>query len=299
MLAARGADGACRSASTSCSPRSASRMPAMMVLAEWRWRRTRRRRVPRARQALGQGHGDPVRGRRRVGHGAVVRARPALAALHAVRRADHRHAVLARGLRVLHRGDLPRHLSVRLGAHVAERRTSLLGNRRGAERRGVGGVRRDGERVDEHARRRHGRRTAGSPRSIRSRRCSTRRRCSRALHMVLAAYAATGLAVAGIHASLLLRGSTQRVSSCGARDRADGRRARRDAAAALRRLERADRRAVRSRSSSRRSRGSSTPSAGRRCASAAGPTRRARRRASRSRFRAGCRCSRSTIRRPR
>ena len=34
---------------------------------------------------------------------------------------DHRHAVLARGLRLLHRGDLPRHLSLRLGPDLAAR----------------------------------------------------------------------------------------------------------------------------------------------------------------------------------
>src|SRR2546430_10633953 len=44
----------------------------------------------------------------------LFRSRPPVASLHGIRRFDHRHAVLARGVRVLHGGDLPRHLPVRL-----------------------------------------------------------------------------------------------------------------------------------------------------------------------------------------
>src|SRR5689334_3047637 len=62
----------------------------------------RRRRVSAAREAMGKGKRDLVRCRRRVGDGVVVRARAALAALHAIRRTDHWLAVLARGIRVLH-----------------------------------------------------------------------------------------------------------------------------------------------------------------------------------------------------
>ena len=49
-------------------------MPVLMVIAERRWQKTGDRDLPRARQALGQGHGDPVRRRRGLGHGALVRA---------------------------------------------------------------------------------------------------------------------------------------------------------------------------------------------------------------------------------
>ncbi len=49
---------------------------------------------------------------------------------------------------------------------------------------------------------------------------------SQTIHMTLAAYAATGFAVAGIHAFLLLKDSGERVPSPGARDRAAGRRSR-------------------------------------------------------------------------
>src|SRR3989475_4528216 len=51
----------------------------------------------------------------------VVRARAPVARVHAVRGADHRHAVLARGVRLLHRSDLPRRLSLRVGADLAAR----------------------------------------------------------------------------------------------------------------------------------------------------------------------------------
>src|SRR6266511_5594062 len=73
-------------------------------------------RPPRPRAPLGEGGGDPLRGRRGLGHGHLLRARAALAALHGVRGADHRDALLARGLRVLRRGDLPRRVPLLLGA---------------------------------------------------------------------------------------------------------------------------------------------------------------------------------------
>ena len=56
-----------------------------------------------------------------------------------------------------------------------------------------------------------------------------------ALHMTLAAYAATGFAVAGIHAAMLLRDPPKCVSPPRARDRAPGRRAGGAPPAALRR----------------------------------------------------------------
>ena len=62
---------------------------------------------------------------------------------------------------------------------------------------------------------RHGGRQARST-STRSRRCSTRRRFPQTLHMTLAAYAATGFAVAGIHA-LHAAAATGATRSTGAR----------------------------------------------------------------------------------
>ena len=63
---------------------------------------------------------------------------------------DHRPAVLARGLRVLPRGDLPRHLPLRLGPAVAARAPPR--RRAGRDLRDrVGLLHRHGERVDERA----------------------------------------------------------------------------------------------------------------------------------------------------
>ena len=133
-------------------------MPLLMVIAEWRWLRTGDPSVPRAGEALGEGHRHPVRGRRRVGHGAVVRARAALAGFMRFAGADHRHAVLARGVRVLHRGDLPRHLPLRLGPHAAAARTGWPASWSRVSGRAVRRLRRHRERVDERADRvRHGR----------------------------------------------------------------------------------------------------------------------------------------------
>ena len=102
-------------------------MPAMMVLAEWRWRKT----------------GDDVwlELAKRWAKGTAI-----LFAVGAVSGtvlsfelgllwprfmefagADHRHSVLARGVRVLHRGDLPRRLSLRLGAESRRGRTCSSG----------------------------------------------------------------------------------------------------------------------------------------------------------------------------
>lgn len=123
---------------------------------------------PRARQALGQGHRDPVRGRRGLGHRALVRARPALPRVHALCRAGHRHAVLARGLRVLPRGDRPGPLPLWVEAPVAAR-TPRLGRAGALDGRAVGPLRRHRERVDEHADRLHARcrRTGRRRRSLR------------------------------------------------------------------------------------------------------------------------------------
>ena len=44
-------------------------MPALMVIAEHRWRRTGDARLSRAREALVEGHRDSLRRGRRFGHG--------------------------------------------------------------------------------------------------------------------------------------------------------------------------------------------------------------------------------------
>ena len=121
-----------------------------------------RSRVPAALEAAGEGDQHPVRGRRGVGDGAVVRAGPAVAPLHGPIRRIDRAAVRARGLRVLHRGDLPRHLSVRARQGVAGPAPSLRRRRRG-QRRGVGAVRHAGERVHERTGRPRSARRDGQP----------------------------------------------------------------------------------------------------------------------------------------
>jgi Cytochrome bd terminal oxidase subunit I len=57
----------------------------------------RRRRASRFGKAMGQGHGDSVRGRRRLWNGSFLRAGPALASLHGICRAADWCAVLPRG----------------------------------------------------------------------------------------------------------------------------------------------------------------------------------------------------------
>src|SRR6202140_3393247 len=111
-----------------------------------------RSRVPRARAAVGQGDGDPLRGGSGLGHRHLVRAWAPLAPLHAVCRRAHRDALLPRGLRLLHRGDLPRHLSLRLGQGLAAA-PPRLGVHRRRERGGFGVLRHAGPRLDERPRR--------------------------------------------------------------------------------------------------------------------------------------------------
>ena len=121
------------------------------------------------------------------------------------------------------------------------------------------------------------------------------------LHMVIAAYAATGFAVAGIHAARLLREALsvpfhERALAIALAVGAPGRRN----PAASSPVTSAPRLVARtfSRSNWRRSRDSSLPSAARRCASAASRTWSAKRRPTQSRFRAACLSLPTTMRTP-
>ncbi len=111
-----------------------------------------RRGGARARQALVEGRGAPVRGRGGHRHRALVRVRAAVAGVHRPLRRRVRDPVRDRGDLLLPRGDLHRDLHLRLEA--ALRLGALLD--RGADRdlrarRRVLGRRR--ELLDEHARR--------------------------------------------------------------------------------------------------------------------------------------------------
>src|ERR1700731_599678 len=61
---------------------------------------------------MGGGDDDSVRSRSRVRYGPIVRAGTALAEVYAICGRDHWDAVLARGLRLLHRGDFFGNLSL-------------------------------------------------------------------------------------------------------------------------------------------------------------------------------------------
>ena len=178
-------------------------MPLLMVAAERRW----------------LAKGDPLdlelakrwcRGTailfavgRRLRHRAQLRAWPALARIHGTGRTHHRHAVLPRGLRLLHRSHLPRDLSVWVGSDPP--RAHLFAGVLVAASGALSGVfvvianawmntPTGFDLVD------------GVPVNIDPLRAILNPAAfQQTLHMTLAAYAATGFAVAGIHAFLLLR----------------------------------------------------------------------------------------------
>ena len=85
---------------------------------------TRRRGRDAAGAALVEGDGGDLRGRRRHRHRAQLRVRPALAAIHGTLRRRLRDRLRDRGALLLHRGDLPRDLHLRLEAARAAGRTS-------------------------------------------------------------------------------------------------------------------------------------------------------------------------------
>src|SRR5437660_112679 len=76
----------------------------------------RRRRLASAGASLGEGVRNPVCRRGGLGDDHQLRAGVAVAAVHGVRRRDHRPALLARGRGVFHRGGFRGDLSVRLGS---------------------------------------------------------------------------------------------------------------------------------------------------------------------------------------
>ena len=177
-------------------------MPLLMVVAEWRWLRTRDEVYLDARQALGQGDRHPLRGRRGLGDRALLRAGAALAAVHGLRRAR------SSGCRSRSKASpsSPRRSSsaststagsaCAAGAPRGGRAGRLCGAASGifvvianAWMNSAGGF------GSSTAGRRHRPRGGDAQPAA----------FPQALHMTLAAYAATGFAVAGIHACLLLR----------------------------------------------------------------------------------------------
>src|SRR5438132_11168125 len=99
---------------------------------------------------MGGRDGDSVRGRSCVWYGPFVRAGTALAEVYAICGRDHWHAVLARGLCLLHRGDLFGNLSVWLEPGFS--RAALAGWNCGCrERCSLRRVRRVGTLLDECA----------------------------------------------------------------------------------------------------------------------------------------------------
>ena len=276
-------------------------MPLLMVIAERRWLRTGDADLPRAGQALGQGHRDPVRRRRRVGHGAVVRARPALA------RASWSSPARSSACRSRSRASpsSPRRSSSGIYLYgwdrdLAAARTSRPASSWRVSGAALGHLRRDRQRVDERAGRLRHRRTASVGRHRSDRGDAEPGRVP-----------ADAAHDAGRVRRHRLRGRRASTPSCccatrrtpfhrralGDRARWSARRPR--CCSRSRATSAPGRSRATSRSSSPRWRRTSRPSAARRCASAAGPTWTPARRATRSRSRTGSRCSPSTIPTPR
>ncbi len=171
----------------------------------------------RARPSLGQGTAI-LFAVGAVSHRALLRARSAVATVHCLRRCHHRHAFLAGRLCFLHRGDLPRHLSLRLGAGLAPD-SSRCRRGRLRQRRVLGAVRGAGQRLDERAVR-SSTLAAGLPDRHRPyrRRCSARCWAVEVVHVFLSKLPATAAAMAAIHALVPVARSPQHVSSRGSGD---------------------------------------------------------------------------------
>ncbi len=113
-----------------------------------------RRRRPGARPAVVEGRRRPVRRRRRHRHRALVRDGPAVAEVHGAVGRRLRHRLRDRGDLLLHRGDLHRHLHLRLEADRGLE--ALLDRRPDRDRRHRRRLqRRRRQLVDEPARRLH------------------------------------------------------------------------------------------------------------------------------------------------
>ena len=211
-------------------------MPVLMVIAERRWLRTGDAGYLELAKRWAKGTAILFAVGAVSGTVLSLRARPALARLHGVRRP----ASSACRSRSRASPSSPRRsssASTSTAGTGSPPRAHLLA---GGIVVAVSGalsrhLRRDRERVDEHARRLHAC-VDGQLVERRSdrRRCSTPRRSTQTLHMTLAAYAATGFAVAGIHAFLLLRDPDERLPPARAQRRAPGRRPGRAAPAARR-----------------------------------------------------------------
>ena len=89
--------------------------PAMVLFVEGLWLRTGERTYRDLAQRWSKVMLVAVRGRGRHRDDPVLRARPAVAELHGDVRRGVRPGLRDRGLRLLHRGDLHRHLRLRLG----------------------------------------------------------------------------------------------------------------------------------------------------------------------------------------
>src|SRR6267378_5790534 len=99
---------------------------------------------------MGSRDDDSVRDRSCVRYGPIVRAGTALAEVYAICRRDHWDAFLARGLRLLHRGNLLGNLSLWLEPGFSG--AALAGWNSGCrERCPLGGFRRIGKLLDERA----------------------------------------------------------------------------------------------------------------------------------------------------
>ena len=154
-----------------------------------------RSRVPVALEAAGEGHQHLVRGRSGVRDGALVRAGPAVASLHGPIRRIDRAAVRARGLRVLHGGDLSGHLPLWARQGVARLAPALRRRRRG-QRRGIGAFRHPRERVHERS-------PAAAP--IRLAAMASPSWPYQVVHVLLSCYQATAWAMVAISGFILLR----------------------------------------------------------------------------------------------
>ena len=177
-------------------------MPLLMVLAEWRWRRTGT--AVHLELARRWAKGTAILFAVGAVSGTVISFElgPALAALHGASPAR------SSGCRSRSRASRssPRRSSwaststagsgSRPRLHLARRRGG------GGERRGLGVLRDARERLDERAGRLRARRPDGAGRRRPVRGDVPARLAAQVIHMLLAAYAATGFAVAGIHALL-------------------------------------------------------------------------------------------------